>query len=114
MDKIIEHIYRMIVELADLSLQRKLWLNKNNDTGLISSFAELMSSLFDDFGFDDFVEKGATKIGLSNSLILELRKLRELLNEYQEKDSDDEIINDPEWEIVAKQAKIVIEEWGKK
>lgn len=113
MDKIIEHIYRMIVELADLSLQRKLWLNENNDTGLISSYAELMSSLFDDFGFDDFVEKGATKLGLSNSLILELSKLRELLNNYEEKESDAEIISDPEWKKIVEQAEMVIQEWDK-
>jgi hypothetical protein len=101
----------MIAELADLSLQRKLWLNENNDTGLISSYAELMSTLFDNYGFDDFVEKGATKIGLPNSLILELSKLRELLNSYDEKESDKEVISDPEWKKIVAQAKIVIKEW---
>lgn len=113
MDKIIENIYRMIVELESLSLQRKLWLNQNNDTGLISSFNELMSSLFDDFSFDDFVENGAKKIGLPNSLIIELKKLREMLNSYVEKESDEEIINDPEWKKIGEQAKIVIKEWGR-
>jgi len=113
MDKIIEYIYRMLVELANLSLQRKLWLNENNDTGLISSYPELMSSLFDDFGFDDFVYSGAAKIGLPNSLILELQKLRELLNSYVEKESDEEIINDPEWKKIVEQAKIVIKEWDR-
>jgi len=113
MDKIIEHIYRMIVELADLNLQRKLWLNENNDTELISSYAELMSSLFDDFGFDDFVDSGAKKIGLPNSLILEMSKLRELLNSYIEKESDEEIVNDLEWKKIIEQAKIIIQEWDK-
>jgi hypothetical protein len=114
MEKTIENIYRMIVELASLSLQRKLWLNENNDTGFISSYSELMCSLFDDFGFDDFVEESATKIGLSKSLIFELSKLRELLNIYDEKGSDEEIINDPEWKKIVEQAKIVIKEWGRK
>jgi len=49
MDVIRENVYRIIVELASLSLQRKLWLNENNDTGLISSFYELMSSSSDSF-----------------------------------------------------------------
>jgi hypothetical protein len=113
MDVIRENVYRIIVELASLSLQRKLWLNENNDTGLISSFYELMSSLFDDFGFDDFIDNRATKVGLSNSLIFELNKLRELLNSYNEKESDEEIINDPEWKNIVEQAKMVIKEWDK-
>lgn len=113
MDKIIESIYRMIIELSDLSLQRKLWLNENNDTGLISSYTELMCSLFDDFNFDDFIDNRASKIGLSNAAIFELNKLRELLNSYNEKDSDEEIINDPKWKKVVEQAKVVIQEWDK-
>lgn len=113
MDKIIENIYRMIVELASLSLQRKLWLNENNDTGLISSYAELMSSLFDDFNFDDFIDGTSSEIGLSDDTIIELNKLRELLNNYNDKESDEEIINDPEWEKIVEQAKVVIEKWDK-
>lgn len=111
MDKIIENIYRTIVELASLSLQRKLWLNENNDTGLISSYSELMCSLFDDFSFDDFIDSEAAKIGLPNSLIFELNKLRDMLNSYVEKESDEEIINDTEWKKIVEQAKIVIEKW---
>ncbi|MBK7341176.1 MAG: hypothetical protein IPQ10_09945 [Saprospiraceae bacterium] len=72
-----------------------------------------MSSLFDDFGFDDFIDNRATKVGLSNSLIFELNKLRELLNSYNEKESDEEIINDPEWKNIVEQAKMVIKEWDK-
>ena len=55
-----------------------------------------MCSLFDDFGFEDFVDSGATKIGIPNSLIFELSKLRELLNSYIEKVSDEEIRDGPE------------------
>lgn len=113
MDKMIENINRMIIELSDLSLQRKLWLNENNDTGLISSYTELMCSLFDDFSFDDFIDSRASKIGLSNSAIFELNKLRVLLNSYNEKGSDEEIIGDPEWKNVVEQAKTVIREWDK-
>jgi len=114
MDKIIENIYRIIVELANLSLQRKLWLNEENDTGLISSYAELMSSLFDDFSFDDFIDNRDSKIGLSNSVIFELNKLRDLLNSYNEKEADEEILSDPKWKKIVEQAKIVIKKWDKK
>jgi hypothetical protein len=92
-------------------LQRQLWLNEDNDTGLISSFSELMCSLFDDFGFDDFVNFRAAENGLPNSLIIELSILRDLLNVYIEKGSDEDIINDPEWQKIVEQAKKVIEEW---
>jgi hypothetical protein len=101
------------MELSDLGLQRKLWLNENNDTGLISSYFELVNSLFDDFNFDIFIDNTAAQNGLSNSFIFELSKLRELLNNYNKMSSDEEIINDPEWKKIVEQAKIVIKEWNK-
>lgn len=114
MDTIAKNIYNDISELSDLSLQRKLWLNESNDTGLVSSYVEVMCRLFDDSGIDDFIDVTASKIGMSNELISKLNRLRVLLKGYKEKDSDEEIINDPEWEKIAEQAKIVIEEWDRK
>lgn len=113
MNKIIENIYRMIVELSDLRLQRKLWLNEKNDTGEISSYTELMCSLFDDFSFNDFIDNEVSKIGLSDSAIFELNKLKEMLDNYKEKESDEEIINDPEWKKIVEQARTVKNEWNK-
>ncbi len=113
MDIITKNIYNDIIELSDLGLQRKLWLNENNDTGLISSYVEVMCRLFDDNGFDEFIDNTASKIGISNSAIFELNKLRNLLNNYNEKDSDKEIIGDPVWGKVVEQAKTVIREWDK-
>lgn len=107
------YIHGKIVELSDLGLQRKLWLNENNDTGLISSYDELMCSLFDDFQFDDFVDNKIIEMKLPETAIKELRMLRKLLNSYKEKDSDEEIINDPEWKKVVEQASIVRKEWHK-
>lgn len=111
MNKRSENIYKIIAVLADLSMQRKLWLNENNNTGLTSSYSELMCSLFDDFSFDNFIEKKATKIALSSSLIWELNRLRDFLNNYKEKGSDEEIVDDPEWKKIVKQSKIVIKKW---
>jgi len=48
-NRITGYIYDKIIELSDINLQRKLWLNENNDTGLISSYVEVMCSLFDDY-----------------------------------------------------------------
>lgn len=113
MKKTHDYIYKKIIELSDLRIQRKLWLNENNDSGLISSYVELMCSLFDDFNFDDFVDKTPYEIKLSSTTISALKKLRELLNSYQEKESDEEIINDPAWQKVVEQAQITIEEWDR-
>jgi hypothetical protein len=114
-DRITKNIYDKIIELSDVDLQRKLWLNKNNDTGLISSYVELMCSLFDDYCFNDYVDNIFYKIGFSEKCIVELKKLRDLLNDYDEKEySDAEIINDLEWRKIIKQAKIVIKVWGQR
>lgn len=47
-NRTIENIYRDLLELSDITLQKKLWLNQNNNTGLLSSYSELMCRLFDD------------------------------------------------------------------
>ena len=80
MINITKDIYSRIIELSDLGLQIKLWLNQENDTDLISSYSELMCSLFDDFNFDDFVDTPPSEFGFSESVVFELRKLRGLLN----------------------------------
>lgn len=111
--KEIENIYNDIIELSDVALQRKMWLNDNNETGQISSYTEVMCRLFDDNNFDDFIDNKAYKMGLSGSTIYELNKLRGLLNNYNEEDSDEKIITDPEWKKVVEQAKVAIKEWDK-
>lgn len=112
MEIFINNILEDIKELSDLNLQRKLWLNENNDTGLISSYVEVMCRLFDDNKFDDFINLIAPKVGLSQELIFELNKLRYLLDNYTEKETDEQIINDPEWKIIVLQAKNVLKEWN--
>jgi hypothetical protein len=51
----VKNVYDKILELSGLDLQRKLWLNENNDIGLISSYDEAMCSLFDDNNLDEFI-----------------------------------------------------------
>jgi len=112
MDVVIRNIYNDIQELSDLGLQRKLWLNQNNDTGLISSYIELMCRLFDDDEFDFFIDTMAPNYGLSNDLIKDLDRLRNMLRKYDEKETDEEIIIDPDWRIIVDQAKCVILKWN--
>jgi len=111
MEIVVRNIYDDLLELSNTALQRKLWLNHDNDTGLISSYAELMNRLFDDNGFDNFVDKTVANAGYSSNLILALKKLRDLLNTYHDEKDDEEIIRDPEWITITNQAKTVIQIW---
>lgn len=111
LDRITKNIYEDILELSDLRMQRKLWLNESNHTGLISSYVELMCRLFDDNQFDDFIDNQASNIGLSKNQIIELDKLRGYLKNYIEKNTDSEIIDDPNWKKVVDQANFVTTIW---
>ena len=79
----------------------------------ISSYVEVMCRLYDDNNFESFVDKLDSKNEISEALDFELKKLRNSLNNYQEKETDIEIIEDPEWSKVVEQAKAVINCWGK-
>ena len=111
MNHILKEIRLRIVEISDLQLQRKIWLNENNDTGLESSYDELICTLFDDFNFEKFVKYYAKEYGLKNSVISELRILKDMLNNYKAKDSYEGIIEDKEWKKISLQAKIIIKMW---
>ena len=107
----IDEIYTSIVEASDTELQKKIWLNENNDTGRMSSYIELMCSLFNDMRFSQFIDLDARKEGLSDSIITELDKLRYELNNYKEKDTEAEIISDENWQLVVLQAQKVLRYW---
>lgn len=102
-------IKNRIKEISDLDLQRKLWLNKNNDTGLISSYTELMNSLFDDLMFDDFVDNTIIRENWNLAFVEKMNQLRSYLNDYQEKQNDEEIIKDPEWIKISQFAKEILD-----
>ena len=110
--KWLENIYHEIAELSDSEMQRRLWLGK--DSKYISSYDELLCSLFDDFNFDLFIDNELPKIeGLTPSFIQSIRKLREMFNEYDRKNlNDEQIIEDPEWLKVVEQAKMVEKQWN--
>lgn len=112
MERFAQNIYNDLLELSDLGFQKKLWLNENNDTGLISSYTELMNRLFDDDDFDDFIDNHVSKIGVDSNMISKLNLLRHSLNRYEEKETDKEIINDPKWAELSSQARLIIEMWN--
>lgn len=91
------------------------WLNENNTDGGVSSYVELMCSLFDDLKFDEFVENTASTLGFSDELINLLCDFRDELRNYIAEDDnyDEAIIKDLNWQIVVKKAQKVIVAWNK-
>jgi hypothetical protein len=110
MDTNLKNIYLNILEISEVELQKKYWLS--GDPNHISSYYEVMCRLFDDNDFDGFIEEKTKQYKTPLTVIDELERLRVLLNEYEEKDTDEEIINDPEWHKVALQAKKIIKIWS--
>ncbi|WP_293309447.1 hypothetical protein [Pedobacter sp. UBA5917] len=111
MEKILEYIFNDILEISDIGIQKKLWLNENNDTGLISSYIELMSRLFDDHNLSNVIKNKEITRELKPELISAIKKLEEALDNYVEKETDKEIILDPKWIEISEQAKTVIKMW---
>lgn len=104
-------------ELSSLDLQEKMWLNQNNDTGLISSYAELMCTLYDDCNLELVLKKAMEKYGNSNNALNELYQLNSLLNNYEEPYTnghiDDElVIKDSKWQVIVQQAQTVLANWN--
>ena len=106
---VLKSIQNDILELSDIARQRAYWLG--NDPNHVSSYVELMSRLFDDNNFDQFVEIDTQTLGFSDAFRQDLKQLRELLNDYEEIDTDAEIIDDPKWESVREQARVVSDRW---
>ena len=112
MIKNIQNIYENLLELSDLNLQKEIWLTIENTKGLVSSYAELMNRLFDDDSFDLFIDKRALELGMGSNLIAQLNHLRYLLNHYNEKTTDAEIINDQNWIHISTHASLILEIWN--
>ena len=111
----VKSIYDNIEEASSIKQQKMYWLNENNVDGYISSYIELMCTLFDDFDFDDFVKNTACHLGFPPKLIELLQEFRDAIKNYQAKDETDDraIIEDPNWHIVVEKARDAIKEWDK-
>lgn len=111
----VKGIYDNIEETSSIKQQKMYWLNENNVDGYISSYIELMCTLFDDFDFDDFVKNTACHLGYPPKLIELLQKFRDAIKNYQAKDETDDraIIEDLNWHIVVEKARDTIKEWDK-
>ena len=111
----LEYIHDKIEELSSVDLQNKLWLNRNNNTGRISSYT-LMCTLYDDINLELVLRKAMEKYGYSSDALNGLYQLNSLLNNYKEPYSngniDDElVIKDSNWQVVVEQAQTVLANW---
>lgn len=93
------NIYKDIVELSDVKLQKKRWLS--GDSEEISSYEELMCSFFDDNNIIEFIENELEKYSSSNQLRESLQKLVTALNDFDDKGfNDSEIIDNKNWQEI--------------
>lgn len=101
------NIFDIIYELSNIQLQRDSWTGKSSR---VSSFEELIASLYDDNQFENFINHDfwSDCSASLNELKSELQQLNVLLNSYNVPlEVIDEIFSDPSWlEIVNKSIRI--------
>jgi hypothetical protein len=106
-------IYEQILLISDIELQKKMWLN--TESKLISSYPEIMCTLYDVNLFEDFVFFGAQNMKFSTVLIAKLQVLNKMLNNYKEigyyLDIEEKIIKDENWLVIVNQANDIIKDW---
>ncbi|MFN8288508.1 MAG: hypothetical protein U0V74_17250 [Chitinophagales bacterium] len=111
MDRIwIINIYNAIKVFSDINAQKRIWLGKSPTE--CSSFLEDFSMLYDSYAFEAFLsDENWSKTKLNSELRRRLLAFNEALTNYNEKPTDTEILNDPEWYKVVNLAKEIIKYW---
>ncbi|MDX1830465.1 MAG: hypothetical protein R3342_13075 [Lutibacter sp.] len=103
-----KNIYYMIKCFSDIDRQKRVWLGLDNN--LASSFDEDMSLLFDSFCFDDFILELKKDI-YNEKIVKELTTFKDMLESYESKASDEQVLKDPQWFTIVEEAKKIIERW---
>lgn len=111
-------IYKAIYDIADIDFQRITW--SGNDTNIIFSFTEALSTLYDDFDFERFLKYYKSKNN-ENRLYKLLTELNKLISEYEDYGYETEmevngynkILNDQNWIKITKKANEILIEWNK-
>lgn len=99
-------IQNAIREIANHEFQERVWVRGEGPE--VSSFTEAICRLFDDYNFDDFLDEHWHNFGFSSQLYPMLDELRNRLNEYEEKETDAEIVRDERWDEIREFAKVVL------
>jgi hypothetical protein len=104
-------IFNDLKELSDKDLQVRVWIK--GDTEYVSSYEELMCSLFDDNYFDDYLDVYWKDLDINDQTKSKLHLLRNMLNEYSKGDKSElEMINDPKWNEIIELADVLVQEYG--
>jgi len=106
------NICKAIKNLADIELQKLTWSGKHPE--YISSFTETLSSLYDDFDFERYIEYHKSVEGKDQFYKI-LSELDGLLKEYKDFGYETELIpdgyavilNDVKWSNITNKAKEV-------
>ncbi|MDO3696055.1 hypothetical protein QVZ41_14475 [Wenyingzhuangia sp. chi5] len=104
-----ENIYYMIKCFSDYDRQKRVWLGQDNNH--TSSFDEDISLLFDSYCFEDFILE-LKKDEKNKCPVDELVVFEKMLDTYESKFSDKEILEDFKWVEIVNQAKEVIKKWN--
>ena len=94
----LKNVMNTVREIADPEFQQRVWVDGAGPE--FSDWTEVMCKLFDDFLFDDFVDRDWQQFGFSSESHQLLVQLREQLNNYEEKETNAEIVADPKWQQI--------------
>ena len=104
-------IFSSVLELSDINFQKKAWFAKYEN--YISSYAELYCTLFDDYCFSSFIRKDVYVLKYNYDFINKLRQLEFELNNFDKENklTDLEVVNNPQWHKISGMAKKIICDW---
>ena len=106
-----KNVHSAVKDISDLDLQRKAWLGEADEC--VSSFEEMINILYDDNCFEDFIGNEAwSKSTTAATLHQELVRLRDMIDAYEEPETNRQILDDLRWKKITKQAKKVIDIWN--
>jgi hypothetical protein len=110
---IIDEIFMCIKELADKNFQYNVWV-LNNVPNYVSSFTDLYNNLTDACP-EDLIIQPAEENNLTIEIQKELALMLYLLAIYNDKKkTDKQIIEDPAWNKVVNQAKLVLKMYNER
>ena len=105
-----KNLFNAIKDVSDIDFQKSAWLGK--DPKYISSFTEVLSTLYDDFDFERYISSYKTLKGEDKFYKL-LVELKEMINQYKrygyelelKPDGQELILSDFQWIQIANKAK---------
>jgi hypothetical protein len=112
---IFDEIILRIKELSDKDFQRQVWLNIGNINKYESCFFDVYNGLVQDLPSEYLLNESPDDDRINKSFLTEFKLLLDLLKGYPDQNkTDKQIIDDPEWDKVVEQAKLVLRAYNEK